>query len=117
MKNFVTAVTIALSLCVLNPAHAQSVSKEIQSELDLLGKKSFGCSKILKRFKTFRREYTQFHFFFAGRKDDTVTGIRGCGYGFNIDPEKAQADALKHCKKWEVTYGTDNGTKVCQFMK
>ena len=56
------------------------------------------------------------HLAFAGRKDSTITGIRGCGYAWNRDAAKAQAVALENCRKWEKTYGTGNGEKTCRLM-
>ncbi len=117
MKTALTVAGLALLLSLSGPALAQSVAKEIQEELNEISKDSFGCSKVLKRLKTFRRKYPEFHFYFAGRKDDTRTGIRGCGYGFHTDPAKAQAGAMRNCKKWEVNYGTDGGRKICSFIK
>ncbi|MGC1496345.1 MAG: hypothetical protein WA790_11095 [Sulfitobacter sp.] len=117
MKMLITAVSFVLFLSLSGPVFAKSAVETIKEELSELSEDSFGCSKVLKRLKTFRRKYPEFHFYFAGRKDDTRTGIRGCGYGFNSDPEKAKADALKHCKKWEVNYGTDGGKKICHFIK
>lgn len=77
-----------------------------------------GCTAARKQIRRQKQEAAShgWHLVFAGRKDSTITGIRGCGYAWNRDAAKAQQTAMQNCKQWEAKYGTGDGTKVCSLM-
>ena len=76
------------------------------------------CEPLLAQF---RRQFAQaakqgVTLAFAGRKADTPTGMRGCGYAWAEDAEQAEREAMKGCRKSEVRYGTGNGDRVCALI-
>ena len=79
---------------------------------------ALGCTAARKQIRRQKSAAAKegWHLAFAGRKDSTITGIRGCGYAWNSDPAKAQQAAMQNCRKWEKTYGTGDGDKVCSLM-
>ena len=94
-------------------ARAQSVSEELSA----LKNKIAGCTRAKRKLRNFQKKYKDYHFVFAGRKDRTITGIRGCGYAWNKNRNTARKNAMRNCKKWEKKYGTDGGKKTCRFFK
>ena len=120
MRKAIIGVGLVLSLATANSTAAQDTGeiraafKEAQEEMR---KNGAGCTYMRKKFRRFRKEFPDAHFVFAGRKDRTITGIRGCGFAWNLDRVKAEEQAMKSCRKWEAEYGTDGGTKTCRFLK
>lgn len=77
-----------------------------------------GCTAARKQIRRQTKSAAKegYYLAFAGRKDTTITGIRGCGYAWDTDKAKAQSRAMSECKKWEKTYGTGQGEKICALM-
>ena len=115
--------SVALALVIIgfvtngvNAETRQELVDRIIEEVNAIGNKPRGCSAVLEHLEVLRVEHPHFHFRFAGRNDDTPTGMRGCGYGFHTDVKTALSHAMQGCRKWETEFGTDGGTKVCRFM-
>lgn len=101
-------------------AQTAKLSGEISSKLrKAMNRNATGCLNTRKEIRRLGRNkrYSAYHFAFAGRKDRTITGMKGCGYAWNVDLEGAQNKAMAECRKWEVKYGTGDGEKTCRFMK
>ena len=122
---FQTVIILCLSVGVGlsgNQASAQSakLSGEISSKIrKVMNRNATGCRNARKEIRRLRRNkrYSAYHLVFAGRKDSTITGMKGCGYAWNVDLVEAQSRAMAECRKWEVKYGTGDGEKTCRFMK
>lgn len=99
------------------PAVTQSLVDDIKSNIDEIGSTPHGCSKLLAHMDILRADHPEFYFYFAGRTDDTPTGMRGCGYGFHTDYTVARDRAMAGCQRWETEFGTDGGTKTCTLRK
>lgn len=99
------------------PAVTQTLVDDIKSTIDEIGNTPSGCSDLLAHVDTLRAEHPQFHFYFAGRADDTHTGMRGYGYGFHTDDAVARNRAMGGCQRWETEFGTEGGTKTCTLRK
>ncbi len=111
--------TLGLGVWVLlaGAAHAATDNQKIEDELAARGATFGGCSNVRAGVRNLARSYPDYHFAFAGRKAPTITGIKGCGYAWNRDLAKAQANAMRLCRKSEVEYGTDGGKWTCRLMK
>lgn len=118
----IPAIVSAITLCLcLAPSisHAQSGGKH-DDLFEALGYRMAGtatCTKIRRALRDLQELYPEDHFAFAGRKDRTITGIRGCGYAWDETLAAAQTRAMENCRKWEVEYGTHGGTRTCRLMK
>lgn len=115
------AVIIVFTSCLSHPSFSQSheMDKEIRKRMrDAVYRNSAECTMWKREIRRFKRrgEFKPYQFAFAGRKDSTITGIRGCGYGWSMDLERAQEVAMEHCRKWEVEYGVGNGEKTCRLI-
>jgi hypothetical protein len=123
-----SALSLAATLALTTPASAQA-SKDFDTCIAagqdfgtcmtyMMDRNAAGCSAARKQIRRSKKDAAKdgWHLAFAGRKDSTITGIRGCGYAWRRDLAKAQAAAMNNCKKWEVKYGTDNGKKTCRLM-
>lgn len=90
---------------------------DLRQELARLVKTPAGCTAVRLRLKLLQSQNRDKYFAFAGRKDKTPSGMRGCGYSWYMDSKsEAEAIALRNCKKMEVRYGTDGGSKTCHLM-
>lgn len=120
---FLLVVTLfVFSGGLFQPSFSQSpeMDREIRKRMrDAEYRNSAGCTMYRKEIRKFKRrgEFEPYHFAFAGRKDRTITGIRGCGYGWSTDLERAQNIAMERCREWEVEYGVGNGEKTCRLME
>lgn len=104
---------IALILFGTPAAKAQSdLETYLKNKVNGIG----GCSRVRGEFKILRKKYPSYHFAFAGRKDFTLSGIRGCGYAWNKNKDIANKTAMQNCKKWEEKYGTAGGKKTCSLL-
>jgi len=128
IKGFSIFGALALGLLMSGPAQAQA-SKDFDRCIAqgntfgtcmdyVMERNGAGCTAARKQIRRQKAEAAEagWYLAFAGRKDSTITGIRGCGYAWNRDAAKAQEIALRNCRKWEVQYGTDGGKKVCSLM-
>ncbi len=107
-------------LALSAPVFAQSVQQgnEIRAALRDAQGKLRGCTAVRKKFRRLEKRYPAYTFVFAGRQDETsFTGIRGCGYAWNPDPDEALRRAMAHCRKQEVEKGTAGGTRTCKVMR
>jgi len=77
---------------------------------------AYGCTAIRQVYRKLRREHPSYHFVFAGRRAPTITGMRGCGYAWGADLEKARAEAMAGCKRQEEKLGTNGGKRTCRFL-
>lgn len=99
-------------------AQSAAQSAEIKEHLAQKTKGRQGCSQARKAIRAIKEDYPGYTFVFAGRKDRTITGIRGCGYAWNTNPAKAAQVAMENCRKWEKEYGTGaDGTKTCRILR
>ena len=57
---------------------------DIKSQIYEIGNTPRGCSDLLAHMDTPHADHPQFYYYFAGRTDDTPTGMRGFGYGFEV---------------------------------
>lgn len=115
MRERITTMFAATVLLLATALHVQA--QDPIKELATLGNKIGGCSQIRNKLKIFQAKYKDYKFSFAARNDSTLTGIKGCGYGIDKKKSKADALAMKFCKEWEKTYGTDGGKKVCRLVE
>lgn len=130
MQNFFRLFAVALAMSV----HAAPASAQASKDFDscrangesfghcmeyMMDRNGAGCTAARKQIKRQKASAAKegYHLAFAGRKDSTITGIRGCGYAWNTNMAKAQADAMKYCKESEAKYGTGNGEKICSLME
>lgn len=105
----------------LQPSFSQSpeMDREIRKRMrDAAYRNSAECTVWKREIRRFKRrgEFEPYEFAFAGRKDSTITGIRGCGYGWSLSLERAQEIAMQNCRKWELKYGIGNGDKTCRII-
>ncbi len=120
MKFSQIGVVCAVVLSLSNPpALAQSAeqSQAIAEQFEKYKGRTFSCTASRKALRKLSKQYPAYHFVFAGRKDTTITGIRGCGFAWNTDLKRAQKVAMENCKEWEVKYGTAGGKKICRFLR
>ena len=119
MKHAPLSAVLVAVLLLISPALAlsEAESSEIRAKMAQFKGKDFGCTRTRKAMRKIAAAHPNYHFAFAGRKALTITGIRGCGYAWNVDAAAAQATALKICKQWEQAYGTAGGTRTCQLMR
>lgn len=109
---------LILAAAVVTAFHADSAqAQDPVKELAGLTNKLGGCSMAKAKIKQYRARYKDYRFAFAARNDNTLTGIKGCGYGIEKSQSKADALAMKNCREWEKTYGTDGGKKVCRLVE
>ncbi len=113
------AITLVAALHVTPPALAQSQAEtiEIQTKLAKFKGSNFSCTKSRRALRRLTKEHPAYTFAFAGRKAPTITGIRGCGFAWNTNPDKARSVAMQNCKKWEIQYGTGGGKWTCRLMR
>jgi len=118
VPRFSFAILLAAAVLVSAPelAQAQLSPETLGVQLNRLGQQLGGCTAARHRIRSVRNQVEGYHFAFAGRKAATFTGIRGCGWAWNKDKAKAEAAAMRHCKEWEVKYGTGGGGKTCRIM-
>ncbi len=121
MLKVIPSAVLALTLILFQSSQANAETRQelvdrISQEIDVIGNTPRGCSGVLAHLEVLRVAHPQFSFYFAGRTDDTPTGMRGCGYGCHTDDAIAQSRAFAGCKKWETEFGTDGGTKACRLM-
>lgn len=119
MRDWVFTGLLVATVFVITPAQAQSPSEaaQISAKMTEFKNKNFGCTRTRKAMRAVAADHPDYHFAFAGRKALTITGIRGCGYAWNINRAAAQAKAMQHCRKWERAYGTAGGTRTCHLMR
>lgn len=107
-----TALT-ALPAAALSPIDEQAIKMRI----DRAGGGNFGCTDMRKLFRVLRKDYPEVTFAFAGRRAPTITGMRGCGWSFDVDPATARQKAMTSCKREEAKRGTGpNGTRICRLL-
>lgn len=128
VSNHLPAAVLALAMLAPAPVMSQShktfdicmsQGKDFGECMDRFMKNSpAGCSAARKQIRRQKASAAEagWHLAFAGRKDSTITGIRGCGFAWYTDLRKAQEHAMASCRKWETTYGTNGGTKTCRLM-
>ncbi|MEO0402744.1 MAG: hypothetical protein AAF214_10250 [Pseudomonadota bacterium] len=121
MLRTVSSLLALFILLATSPiAHAQSQAEGdlIADKLNAAAKGRQSCSQARKELRKLRDEHPNYHFAFAGRKDRTITGMRGCGYAWNLDLETAQQRAMLECRKSEVEFGTGgDGTRICRLLR
>lgn len=88
----------------------------ISSSLGDANANPFSCTQGKRKVAKYKKQHPEQHVYFAARNDKTITGMRGCGWGAHKSKSKAKSIAMKHCKKWELEYGTNGGKNVCRFI-
>ncbi|MBT8155901.1 hypothetical protein KMP13_18955 [Epibacterium ulvae] len=120
IRFFVLSI-LAVSICSPGSAqqHLLDLEKEIRKRFDeKTANNAATCTKARKELRRMKRsgKYEPYHFVFAGRKDNTITGIFGCGYAWNVSLEAAQVLSMARCRKWERELGVGNGEKTCRYL-
>ena len=111
------AVFVGIVSVLIASSGAPVAASDLREELARLVKTPAGCSAVRLRLKLLQSQNRDVYFAFAGRKDTTISGIRGCGYSwFQPSKAKAEAIALENCKNMEARYGTDGGRKTCHLI-
>jgi hypothetical protein len=120
----------ALALCLISAAPAQAQSNRHFDECIarnetfgpcleyMMARSTYSCTAARKQVRRLKLAAAKdgVYLAFAGRKDSTITGIRGCGIAWRSSLEEAQKAAMARCRQKEVEFGTAGGKKVCRLM-
>lgn len=119
MQKFVLVILLAAAPLISGPVYSYAASsiEAAGQELDRIGKRIGGCTRVKRKIREFNRQFEKYHFAFAGRTAISITGIRGCGWSWNTSKKKAETNAMRYCKDWEEHYGTGGGKRVCHLME